>query len=165
MGLYSLPVVWPEVKLWWGNGNLLQKDLCLHTAPRTVVVSAPTLWQATVNPHLHRRLLDTHRQVWLSLLWGYCSWVLVQTRFRCAFPESVSLGGGGARGGERWVLLLDLQVGKSVVGPRTFATVWEILCYNCSPVCGSSAWQPYGDVPGSAPVGSRDSLRMTASAI
>ena len=46
------------------------------------------------------------------------------------------------------VLLLDLQVGKSVVGPRTFATVWEILYYNCSPVCGSSAWQLYGGANG-----------------
>ena len=46
------------------------------------------------------------------------------------------------------VLLLDPQVGKSVVGPRTFATVWEILYYNCSPVCGSSAWQLYGGANG-----------------
>ena len=27
-----------------------------------------TLWQASVNPHLHPRLLDIHRQVWLSIL-------------------------------------------------------------------------------------------------
>ena len=51
------------------NGDLLQKDLCQHAvAPRTVVVSALTLRQATVDPRLHQRLLDTHRQVWLSLL-------------------------------------------------------------------------------------------------
>ena len=31
------------------------------------------LWQATVDPYLHQRLQDTHRQVWLSLLWGHCS--------------------------------------------------------------------------------------------
>ena len=31
--------------------------------------------QATVNPCLHQRLLDTHRQVWLSLL-GHCSFLL-----------------------------------------------------------------------------------------
>ena len=35
--------------------------------------------------------------------------------------------------------MLDLQVGKSVVGPRTFTTVTELLWYNCFPVCGSSA--------------------------
>ena len=32
--------------------------------------------QATVNPHLHRRFHDTHRQVWLSLLWRHCSFLL-----------------------------------------------------------------------------------------
>ena len=46
-GLCSLPVVWPEAKYKGngGNGNLLQKDLCQQAAaPRTVVVSALTLW-------------------------------------------------------------------------------------------------------------------------
>ena len=39
----------------------------------------PTLQQATTDPRLHWRLLDTHGQVWVSLLWGHCpfSWVLV----------------------------------------------------------------------------------------
>ena len=31
-----------------------------------------TLQQGTTNPHLHQRLLDTHRQVWVNLLWGPC---------------------------------------------------------------------------------------------
>ena len=33
--------------------------------------------KATIYPCLQWRLLDTHRQVWLSLLWGHCSslWV------------------------------------------------------------------------------------------
>ena len=31
--------------------------------------------------------------------------------------------------------MLDPQVEKSIVGPRTFVTVQEILWYNCSPVC------------------------------
>ena len=42
------------------------------------------------------------------------------------------------------VPLPDTQVGKSVVGPRTFITVWELLWYNCSPVCGLSAQWLYG---------------------
>ena len=37
---------------------------------------SPTLQQATTNPHLHWRLLDTPRQVWVSLLWGHCSFLL-----------------------------------------------------------------------------------------
>ena len=38
------------------------------------------------------------------------------------------------------VPLPDLQVGKSFVGSRTFATVQELLWYNCSPVCVSPTW-------------------------
>ena len=38
---------------------------------RTVVLSAPTLQQAAADPHLHWRLLDTHRQVWVRVLWGH----------------------------------------------------------------------------------------------
>ena len=55
----------------------------LHSVP-------PTLQQATAGPHFCRRLLDTHRQVSVSLLWGHCSFllVLVHTRF-CLFPPRV----------------------------------------------------------------------------
>ena len=41
-------------------------------APRAVVFSQ----QPLVDPRLHRRLPDTHRQVWLSLLWGHSSFLL-----------------------------------------------------------------------------------------
>ena len=53
----------------------------------------PTLQQATVNPCLHQRLLDTHGQVCVSPLWvtAPCSWVLVTKGFVGAFQESVSL--------------------------------------------------------------------------
>ena len=36
----------------------------------------PTLQQATTDPRLCWRLLDTHRQVWVSFLWGHCSFLL-----------------------------------------------------------------------------------------
>ena len=36
----------------------------------------PTLQQATADPRLYRRLLDTHRQIRGSLLWGHCSFLL-----------------------------------------------------------------------------------------
>ena len=32
--------------------------------------------QATTNSHLCQRLLDTHGQVWVSLLWDHCSFLL-----------------------------------------------------------------------------------------
>ena len=50
----------------------------------------PTLQQATTDLRLHWRLLDTPRQVWVSLLWGHApfSWILVQARF-CLCPSRV----------------------------------------------------------------------------
>ena len=36
----------------------------------------PTLQEATADPCLHWRLLDTHRQFWVSLLWGHWSFLL-----------------------------------------------------------------------------------------
>ena len=42
------------------NGDLLQQAL-LHSVP-------PTLQQATMQPCLHQRLLDTHGKIWVGLL-------------------------------------------------------------------------------------------------
>ena len=64
-------------------GNLLQKVPCTHCL---------TLQQTTTDPHLQQRLLDTHRQVWISLLWGHCSFLLgpgAQGSV-CTLQESVS---------------------------------------------------------------------------
>ena len=41
----------------------------LHPVP-------PTLQHATADPQLCQRLLDTQGQVWVSLLWGHCSFLL-----------------------------------------------------------------------------------------
>ena len=41
----------------------------LHSVP-------PVLQLATTDPCLCWRLLDTHRHVWVSLLWGHCSFLL-----------------------------------------------------------------------------------------
>ena len=53
----------------------------------------PTLHQATANPRLCQRLLDTHRQVWVSLLWDHCSFLLGPDAHKvifCALQVSVS---------------------------------------------------------------------------
>ena len=63
----------------------------LHSVP-------PTLQQPTAEPFLHQGLLDTHRQVWVSLLWGHCSFLLGPGALKvlcvcvcvCALQESVS---------------------------------------------------------------------------
>ena len=60
-------------------------DALLHSV-------SPTLQQATTDPRLCWRLLDTPRQVWVSLLWGHCSFLLgpgAQGSV-CAFQKSVS---------------------------------------------------------------------------
>ena len=109
----------------------------------------------------HWRLPDTHRQVWLSLLWGRCSFLLASGSHRILFVPSKSLfpqscGSSIIKSHWPWktnylgVLspLPDLKVGKSDVGPRTFLTVQEFLCYNCSAVCKLSAWRLYGRANG-----------------
>ena len=45
------------------------KHTMLHPVPLT-------LQQSTIDPHLHQKLLDTPRQVWVSLLWGHCFFLL-----------------------------------------------------------------------------------------
>ena len=67
----------------------------------------PTLQQAIVDPRLPQRLLDTHRQVWVSLLWGHCSFLLCPgihkflfVPSKSLFPQScVSSGGSGGVSG------------------------------------------------------------------
>ena len=57
----------------------------------TAALSAPTLQQSTVHPCLRQRLLDTHRQVWISLLWGHCSFFLGPGANNVLFVPSKSL--------------------------------------------------------------------------
>ena len=67
-----------------------------------------------------------------SVLWKFCNQILLTF-------TSDSLG----------ILspLLDSQVRKSVVGPRTFATAWELLWY-FSAICGLPTWWLYGGASG-----------------
>ena len=55
----------------------------------TAALSAPTLQQVTADPHLHRRLLDTHGNAG-SVSFGVTgpfSWVLVHRRFSLCLPR------------------------------------------------------------------------------
>ena len=90
-----------------------------------------------------------------SVSWGVTApfpWVLVHTRF-CLCLSKVSTSPSPVEVLESnpidlqiqipWrfpVPLLDPQVGKSHVGPRTFAALRELLWYFCSPVCRSPTW-------------------------
>ena len=51
----------------------------------------PTLQQATADPRLHQRLLDTHGPVWVSLLWGHCSFLLGPGAHKVLLVPSKSL--------------------------------------------------------------------------
>ena len=118
--------------------------------------SVPLTWQqSTVDPCLHWRLLDTPRQFRLSLLWSHYSFLLGPGVHKVLFVPSKSLtpqSCGSSIIESHWpqipwvfsVHLPDRQLWKSFLGPRTFATVWKLLWYNCSPVCRLSAQQFYG---------------------
>ena len=58
---------------------------------RTAALRAPSLQQATTDPHLRRRLLDTHGRVWVSLLWDHCSFLLCPGAHKVLFVLSQSL--------------------------------------------------------------------------
>ena len=55
----------------------------------TATLSA--LQQATTDPRLRQRLLDTHGQVWVSLLWSHCSFLLGPGAHKVLFVPTKSL--------------------------------------------------------------------------
>ena len=67
-----VPSLLLDLRANYGGGNEDNGDL-LRALLQSVF---PTLQQATTDPRLHCRLLDTHGQVWVSLLWGPCSFLL-----------------------------------------------------------------------------------------
>ena len=74
------------------NEDHLQKDLCHKPRLPGLLLSVPlTPRQATVNPGLRWSLLGTHRQVWLSLLWGHCSFLLGPGAHKVLFVPCKSL--------------------------------------------------------------------------
>ena len=83
------------------NGDILQKVPWTHLVPSV----SPTLQQATADPCHCWRLLDTHGQVWVSLLWGHCPFLLgpaahkvMFVPFQSLFPQSCVNSGGSMVG-------------------------------------------------------------------
>ena len=61
-------------------------------SPAVLLHSVPLdLQQATTDPRLCWRLLDSHGQVWVSLLWGHCSFLLGPGAHKVLFVPSKSL--------------------------------------------------------------------------
>ena len=78
--------------------------------------------RATVDPHLPQRLVDTHRQVWLSLLWSDCSFLHGSWCTQGFVVPSKSLFPWGFL-----VLLLHPQVGNLLQGPRTSENFGKVV--------------------------------------
>ena len=57
----------------------------------TSALSTPTLQQATIDPRLCWRPLDTHGELWVSLSWGHCSFILGPDAYKVLFVPSQSL--------------------------------------------------------------------------
>ena len=77
-------------------------------------LSAPTLRQAISDPHLCRRLLVIYRQVWVSFLWGHCSFLLGPGVHKLLFVPSKSLLPQSCVSSGRPVV--ELMVGKQLIG-------------------------------------------------
>ena len=72
--------------LTWGQ-TMVEKgpmQTLLHSVP-------PLLQQAAANPGLRQRLLGTPGQVWVSLLWGHCSFLPGPGLHKVLFVPSKSL--------------------------------------------------------------------------
>ena len=71
----------------------------------TATLTAPTLQQATSDPCICWRLLDTPEKVWVSLFWGHCSFLLrlgahkdLLVPSKSLFPQSCVSSGGSMVG-------------------------------------------------------------------
>ena len=82
---------------WWVGAHLLMGwgqtmgSPSKRFMPALLYSVSLTLWQATSDPRLCRRFLNTHRQVWLSLFWGHCSFLLGLGVHKVSFLPSKSL--------------------------------------------------------------------------
>ena len=131
-----IPSLLVDLRPNYGGGNEDRATSFKRFRAHTAALGAQTLQQATTNPRLCPRLLDTHRQVWLSLLWGHCSFLLGPGAHKVLFVSAKSLffqscvssviKSHWSPKSNSWgfpVPLPDPQVGKSVVHSRTFLIV------------------------------------------
>ena len=85
-GRGPVPTMLLDLRPNYGGGNEDNGDLLLKVA-----LSAPTLQQVTTNPWLRPRLLDTHRKIWVSLLWRHYSFLLGPGAHKVLFVSSKRL--------------------------------------------------------------------------
>ena len=83
----------------------------------------PTLQQAITDPCLCQRFLDTHKQVWVSLLWSHCSFLLDPGAHKVLFVPSKSLFPQSCvSSGSSMVGLMATSSKRTYAIPRSAAT-------------------------------------------
>ena len=130
----------------------------MHAQPHLV---PPSLQQSIADPCLCQRLLDTHRQVWVSLLWGHYSFLLGPGVQKVLFVPSKSLFPQPCASSiikSHWppnsnslgVLspFARFPGWEICCGPRIFLTMREFIWHNFSAACRSSAQWLYGGING-----------------
>ena len=98
----------------------------------------PTLQQATADTHLCWRLLDTHGQVWVSLLGGHCSFLLGPGVHKVLFVPSKSLFPQSCvSSGSSMVELMVTFSNRAYAIPRSIAprapAPAAVLCWSVPP--------------------------------
>ena len=87
--------VFPPCSLTWGQTMVEVMKIMAATFKRTcactATLSAPNPATGHCWLNLHQRFLDTHGQVWISLLWGHCSCLLSVAAHKVLFVSSKSV--------------------------------------------------------------------------
>ena len=87
--------VFPPCYLTWGQTMVEVMKITVTSFKRshahTAALSAPSPAAGHRQPTPPLRLLDTHGQVWVSLLWGHCSFLLGPSVHKVLFVPSKSL--------------------------------------------------------------------------
>ena len=94
----------------------------LHSVP-------PALQQATADPCLHRRLLHTHGRVWVSLLWGQCSFLPGPGAYKVLWPPSICFP----------ILCKFWRLCGGVNGSVLQEGLWHPLVYHTQSLCPCSS--------------------------
>ena len=106
-------------------GDLLQKVLCIHCC---IQCPWPDPAAGHCWPCLWWRLLDTHRQVWVSLLWGHCSFLLGPGMQKVLFLPSKSLfpqSCGSTVIKSHWP---PMSNSLGILSPFARSPCWEFCC-------------------------------------
>ena len=109
------------------NDNLLQKVPFMHCCTQCPQpCSRP--WPATADPCLCQRLLDIHRQVWVSLLWGHCSFLLGPGAHKVLFVPSKNLFPQSCVNSVIKFQCPPKSNSMGVLSPFARSPAWEICC-------------------------------------